>query len=349
MSKKTFLVTGASGFMGYHTCKGLLDRGHTVRGLDIHNFNYPDLENNVEFFKGDIRDGEILEEVMEDVDIVIHGAAALPLWSKKEIFSTNVDGTRKILKTALDHDVEKVVYISSTSVYGIPEHHPVDENYPLKGVGPYGESKVKAENVCQEFRGKGLCVPVLRPKTFAGPKRLGVFQILCDWVMERKNIPIIGKGDNKYQLLHIDDLVDAIYTASVAPEEKANDVFNVGATEFGTLREDLQKLLVHAGTGKKVIPTPSSVVIPILKAFHEAGMSPLYRWVYETADVDHYVAVDKIQEVLGCEPEKSTAEVWIDTYDWYVKNFQDYKEESAGTTHRKPWKQGVLELVKAFF
>ncbi len=348
MEAGTFLITGASGFLGYQLCNYLVTRGKTVRGIDIEVFDYPDIADKVTFFRGDIRDRQLLEEAMQGVDVIIHGAAALPLSSKKEIFSVNVTGTRNILQTAYDLGVKRVVFISSTAVYGIPKIDPVDECHPLKGVGPYGESKVEAERICSEFREKGLCVPILRPKTFAGPMRLGVFQILCDWVQDGKNIPIIGSGNNKYQLLHIDDLVEAIYLVSIAPENKANDTFNVGATEFRTMEADLQALLDYAGFGKHVVPIPSWMVIPTLKILEHLHLSPLYEWVYETAGRDHRVSVDKLQEALGWHPERSTADVWVDTYRWYVEECRGSKIQT-GVSHRVAWKQGILKLAKLFF
>ena len=348
MEAKTFLVTGASGFLGYHTCKYLVSKNKEVKGIDIEPFAYPDLADRVTFFKGDIRDSQLLKQAMTGVDTVIHSAAALPLSPRKDILSVNVEGTRNILQTARDLGLKQVIFISSTAVYGIPRKHPVDENYPLEGVGPYGETKIEAERICREFREKGLCVPILRPKTFAGPMRLGVFHILCDWVKDGKNIPIIGSGKNKYQLLHIDDLTDAIYLVATAPQEKVNETYNVGATEYETMKADLQALLDYAGFGKHVITIPSWLVIPTLKLLERLHLSPLYEWVYETADKDHYVSVDKLQKCLGWSPQKTTAEVWIDTYKWYSEEYQTAPVET-GISHRVAWKQGILKLAKLFF
>lgn len=348
MDARSFLVTGASGFLGYHMCRYLATHGETVTGIDVEPFDYPDVINKVTFFEGDIRDGHVLARSMQGTNVVIHGAAALPLRTRSEVFSVNVDGTRNVLQTARDLGVPRVVFISSTAVYGIPREHPADENHSLKGVGPYGESKIEAEGVCLKFRKKGLCVPILRPKTFAGPMRLGVFQILCDWVKDGRNIPIVGNGNNRYQLLHVDDLVEAIYLAGTAPESNANDTFNVGATQFGTMRADLQALLDHAGFGKRVVPLPSWMIIPVLRTLDRLHLSPLYEWVYETAGRDHYVSVDKIRERLGWGPSKTTADVWIDTYKWYLDNYSD-REVRTGVSHRVAWKQGILRVAKRFF
>lgn len=348
MEGKVFLVTGASGFLGYHICRYLVSHGKTVRGIDIEAFDYLDIADDVSFFREDIRNRQSLEEAMRGVDLIIHSAAALPLRPRREIFSVNVAGTRNVMQTAYDLGVNRVVFISSTAVYGIPKEHPVDESYNLTGIGPYGETKIEAERICLEFREKGLCVPIIRPKTFAGPMRLGVFQILCDWVQNGKNIPIIGNGNNKYQLLHIDDLVEAIYLVAVAPHNKVNDIFNVGATKFETMKDDLQALLDYAGFGKHVIPFPSWAVIPVLKIFEHLHLSPLYEWIYETAGKDHYVSVDKIRQELGWNPQKSTKDVWIDTYKWYVEEYKRHHIE-AGVTHRVAWEQGILKLIKLFF
>lgn len=348
MHKSTVLVTGASGFLGYHVCNYFLSQGMSVRGIDIYPFEYPDIQDKIEFIKCDIRDTAGLAGAIRGVDVVVHSAAALPLWSEKDIFSTNVEGTRNILQTALVLGLKRVIYISSTAVYGIPKTHPVDENYPLHGVGPYGISKIEAEKICLEFREKGLCVPIIRPKTFAGPMRLGVFQILCDWVSDKKNVPIIGNGKNKYQLLHIDDLVEAIYLVATSDDKAVNDTYNIGSAAYGSVKEDLQALLDYAGFGKHVIPIPSWMVIPALKVLEFLHLSPLYEWVYETAGEDHYVSIDKIRDRLNLVPKKSTADVWIDTYKWYVQEISRHKI-STGVTHRVAWKQGILKLVKLFF
>lgn len=343
-----WLVTGASGFLGYHICCRLLEQGFAVRGIDIAPFDYPDLAAKIEFVQGDIRNSDLMARLVQDVRVVMHGAAALPLAPREEICSTNVEGTREVLEQALKAGCQRVIFISSTAVYGIPEKHPVDEDYPLEGVGPYGESKIAAEKVCAEYRRKGLHVSVLRPKSFAGPKRLGVFQILCEWVAEGRNVPIVGRGRNRYQLLHVDDLVDAISLSASAPAEVADDAFNIGATEYGSMKDDLQVLLDYAGHGKSVVGIPSWLVIPVLKALEHLRLSPLYEWIYETADKDHYVSVEKAQRLLGWQPRWSTADVWVETYKWYVAEAAN-TTLGTGVSHRVAWKQGILKLVRLFF
>src|SRR5215211_9394246 len=155
MTSKTYMITGGAGFLGINLVRYLLERGHKVVSLDIASFDYPE-KDRVKIVIGDIRDRSSVDRAMEGVDIVVHTAAALPLYKPADIYSTDIDGTRNVLQSALDHNVQRVIHVSSTAVYGIPDHHPLLEDDKLDGVGPYGEAKVKAEQVCLEYREKGM-------------------------------------------------------------------------------------------------------------------------------------------------------------------------------------------------
>ena len=174
VKENKILITGGSGFLGINLIRFLLNKGyHNIISLDLAEFDYPEKDKIISI-KGDIRNKEVVSKCMEDVVWVIHTAAALPLYPKQDIFSTDIDGTKNIIESAWDNNVKRFVHISSTAVYGIPDHHPLYEDDKLDGVGPYGVSKIEAEKVCFEFREKGMCVPVIRPKSFIGPERLGV-------------------------------------------------------------------------------------------------------------------------------------------------------------------------------
>ncbi|MCK5579843.1 MAG: NAD(P)-dependent oxidoreductase [Candidatus Omnitrophica bacterium] len=337
-------VTGGAGFLGYHICHQLKDLYDEIYVLDIAPIDEKEYPQNAQYVQADVRDKAKLEEIFKDVDCVVHGAAALPLWKKEEIYAINIQGTENVLEAAKTNNIQRVVAISSTAVYGVPEKHPLYESDEMVGVGPYGESKIEAENVCLKYQKQGMCVPVIRPKTFIGTGRLGVFQILYNWVEEGRKIPIIGSGKNRYQLLEVEDLVQAIRLTLTADADKANDVFNVGAETFHTVEEDVGALCQYAGTGARVMPTPAKVVVPILAFFEFLKLSPLYKWVYGTAGKDSFVSVDKIKNQLGWTARYSNADALIRSYKWYM----EHKEEVAteGITHRVAWKQGILGLVK---
>ncbi|HEX2963021.1 MAG TPA: NAD-dependent epimerase/dehydratase family protein [Ignavibacteriales bacterium] len=343
-----FLVTGGAGFLGINLVRYLLEKNEEVTSLDIAEFNYKDVTDKINVVQGDIRNKDDVKRAMQGVDIVVHTAAALPLYTKEEIYSTDVEGTRLLLATALEHGVKRFIHISSTAVYGIPDHHPIFESDRLEGVGPYGQAKIEAENECLKFREKGMCVPVLRPKSFIGPERLGVFALFYDWAKSGKGFPMIGKGNNRYQLLDVEDLCDAIYSCSELPANVVNDTFNIGAKEFTTMREDYQAVLDYAGFGKKIVGLPEKPVIFALKFLEFLKLSPLYKWVYETASKDSFVSIEKAERLLGFRPKYSNKDALIRNYKWYLDNLETFKGQS-GVSHRVPWKQGVLKVAKQFF
>jgi nucleoside-diphosphate-sugar epimerase len=342
-----YLITGGSGFTGINLVRFLLGKGHSVRTLDVVPFDYPE-KNRIESIAGDIRDKEAVSKAMADIDIVVHTAAALPLYSKKDILSTDIDGTRNILESALMANVGRVIHISSTAVYGIPDHHPLRETDKLVGVGPYGEAKIAAEALCEEYRRKGLVVSVIRPKSFVGPERLGVFALFYDWAKDGKNFPMIGSGNNRYQLLDVEDLCEAIYLCATKDAAIANDTFNIGAKRFTTMREDYQAVLDEAGFGKRIIGLPSAPVIWTLRLLDALRLSPLYKWVYETAAKDSFVSIEKAEQKLGFAPKYSNKEALVRNYRWYLANLGAFTGES-GVSHRVPWKQGILRVAKIFF
>lgn len=344
---KSYLITGGAGFLGINMARYLLARGHKVTSLDIADFDYPE-RGQITEIKGDIRDRAAVERAMQGINIVIHTAAALPLYTEADIMSTDLDGTRNLLESAFNHNVERFVHVSSTAVYGIPDHHPLLENDKLDGVGPYGKAKIQAEEVCFEYRKKGMCVPVIRPKSFIGPERLGVFALFYDWAKDGHGFPMLGSGNNRYQLLDVEDLCDAIYLTCTLDRDRVNDTFNIGAKEFTTMREDYQAVLDYAGFGKKIRPLPAGPAIMTLRVLEALKLSPLYKWVYETASKDSFVSIEKAEKVLGYAPKYSNKQALIRNYQWYMDNLGKFQGQS-GVSHRVPWKQGILGIAKLFF
>src|SRR5262245_60634254 len=310
-------LSGGAGFLGLHLSRRLLADGHDVRSLDVVPLDDAELERSVHELRGDVRDYAQVEQLVDGADVVVHAAAALPIQASREaIRSVNVTGTEYVLQEARDADVGRVVFISSTAVYGVPEKHPIEEDDPLVGVGSYGESKIDAEALC---RVAAVDTTIVRPKTFIGPERLGVFEILFDWIREGRRIYILGKGHNRYQLLAVEDLVDAIVRAA-AGAEAARETFNVGATDFGTVRTDLQALIDHAGSDSRLQPVPVKPAEVALRTLELLRVSPLAEWHYKTAHKDSFVDTSRAQQILGWRPRLSNEAALIETYDWYLAN-----------------------------
>jgi nucleoside-diphosphate-sugar epimerase len=346
-STKTIFITGGAGFLGINLTRFLLSRGYAVTSYDIEPFSYPEREQITEI-QNDIRNVPALKKAMQGADIVIHTAAALPLYTPDDIYTTDVVGTRNVLQTARELGIERVIHISSTAVYGIPDHHPLLEDDKLQGVGPYGEAKIMAEYECLKERSRGLCVPIIRPKSFVGPERLGVFALFYDWAQSGHSFPMIGSGDNRYQLLDVEDLCQAIYLCMTLPKDQVNDIFNIGAASYTTMREDYQAVLDRAGFNKKIRSTPEQLTIWTLRVLERFGVSPLYKWVYETASKDSFVSIEKAQKILGYAPKYSNKDALLRNYEWYLNHSASFVGQS-GVSHRVPWKQGAIGILKRFF
>ena len=191
-------------------------------------------------------------------------------------------------------------------------------------------------------------MPVIRPKSFIGPERLGVFALFYDWAYTGHGFPMIGNGKNRYQLMDVEDLCGAIWSAMTLDAKTVNTEFNIGAKEFTTMREDYQAVLDRAGHGKKIRGLPVKPVVFILRILEKLHLSPLYPWVYETASTDSFVSIERAEKLLGFAPKYSNKDALVRNYDWYVANLDSFKGKT-GVSHRVPWKQGLLACAKWFF
>lgn len=347
MIKKKVLITGGSGFLGVHLARQLLKENYDVTLFDIAGLDAKDLIGKIIFIKGDIRNKKDVDNAIKNRDYVVHAAAGLPiLREKKLIFDVNINGTRNVLDSALQNKVKRFLFISSTAVYGIPRHLPETETNPLDPIGYYGESKVEAENLCLEYAKKGLSVNILRPKSFLGPERLGVFELWFEAIYNGKGVFILGNGNNKYQLLAVSDAVDAI--VKTIETKTDGEIFNIGAREFQTWNKDLGAVIKYAKSKSSIIklPTlPSQIMLGILEMLN---LSPIAAWHYKTMPVDSYISIKKAEKLLKWSPKKSNEELLIESYDWYKKHRSEIINK-IGTTHRVGWNFKLLNIIKNIF
>ena len=347
MNIKKIVITGSSGFLGKCLVSTLSQEAVTVVGVDTEQFS-TSTPSNAQFFQGTILDSKLLDEVMPRVDTVVHCAAVLPRGKVDDIYAVNIEGTKRVFLKAREHGAKHFIYISSTAVYKWPQQVPVTESHPLQGQGPYGRAKVEAESFLADQRGQGVIITVLRPKSFLGVGRLGIFDVIFDWIYSGCDIPILGPGNNRYQLLDVQDLCSAILMSLRENSTLVDTEFNIGAAEFTTLKQDLQKVLDTIGNGQKVISLPSEITLNILRGLEYVNLSPIYKWVYETAAKDSYVSNDKISSALNWSPKISNFSSLLDAYQDYVR-FRQSGHAEYGTSHTVRWKQGLVGLAKPFF
>jgi nucleoside-diphosphate-sugar epimerase len=335
------LVTGGAGYFGTTLAARLHDAGKLLRIFDIH--EAVDQPNDIESVRGDIRDFHGVRAALEGVSVVHHNVAMVPLAKDKAAFlSVNRDGTRCLLEAALASGTPKVVHMSSSAVFGVPARNPVDDGTAPRPQEDYGRAKLAAEELCRDYVSKGLDITIIRPRTIMGHGRLGIMQILFEWVYQGKNIPVFGKGDNRYQFVHADDLADA---AMKAAEREGPATYNVGAEEFGTMRETLEGLVRHAGTGSRVVSVPMAPAVALMRATSIAGLSPLgaYHWLMYGRSM--YFELERTKRELGWAPRHGNVAMFIDSYEWYVQHREEVLARTSQSLHRSPVRQGVLGAV----
>jgi len=344
---KRIIITGGCGFLGVHLARQLLKQKYEVTLLDLADLDAQDLIGKVKVIKCDVRDRNKVEKAIKDYEYVVHAAAALPiLREKKIIFDVNIDGTKNVLDASLKNKIKRLVYISSTAVYGTPRHLPEKETNPLDPIGYYGESKVAGEKLCLEYVKKGLSVNILRPKSFLGPERLGVFELWFEAIYSGKGVFILGNGNNKYQLLAVSDVVDAIIKALESKTD--GEIFNIGAKKFQTWNKDLGSVIKYAKSKSKIIKLPTFPSQILLGALEILNLSPIAAWHYKTMPVDSYIDIRKAEKLLNWRPKKSNEELLIESYDWYKKHRSEIINK-VGTTHRVGWNFKILNLIKNIF
>jgi nucleoside-diphosphate-sugar epimerase len=339
------LVTGGAGYFGDLLTRKLLERGHFVRILDINlpAENYP----GTEVVQADIRDPHAILSACEGIDVVFHNAAELALAKNKELmWSVNRDGTKNLLESCAHCAVKQVIYTSSSAVYGIPKSNPVTEETVPTPAEDYGRAKLAGEDLCRQYARKGLDVSIVRPCTLMGHGRLGIFQILFEWIYRGDNVPVLDDGKNIYQFVHADDFAEACIQTSI---QKGADQFNCGTDRFGTMREVLEHLCRHAGTGSKVKSLPMRPIIAAMNLSASLGVSPLGSYHASMYGRSFYFDISKARAKLEWAPRYSNNEMFIESYDWYVANRANVLASiRTGSQHQSAVNQGVLKLLHWF-
>jgi nucleoside-diphosphate-sugar epimerase len=337
----TTLVTGGSGYFGTILVDRALARGDRVRIFDV---NPPaPRDGSVEYVAGDVRDREALRPACEGVDVVLHNVAQVPLARDRALFrSVNVVGTANLLLAARAAGVTKFVHTSSSAVFGIPESNPVTEDTPCRPLEAYGRAKLEAELLCREAVGSGLDVTIVRPRTILGHGRLGIMAVLFEFVAEGAPVYVLGDGSNRYQFVHASDLADACLRAA---EREKPAVYNVGATEFGTMRETLQALVDHAGTDSRVRSLPAGPAKAGMQVLARLGLAPFaaYHWLLYGESL--WFDTSRAQSELGWQPVHSNQSMVVESYEWFL----DHRDDLAGVNgshHQSPVRLGVLRALK---
>jgi UDP-glucose 4-epimerase len=310
------LITGGAGFVGSHLCDKYTFNGDKVICLD--NFMNGSLTNvrhlighrNFKLINGDIRNFDLLEKIMRDVDVVFHLAAQIhvdrSVIEPKLTYDINVIGTQNVLEAARMYDVQKVIHASTSEVYGSTLYAPMDENHPLNAPHPYGASKIAADRLCYSYINTyGMNICVMRPFNLYGPRQKdsgygGAISIFTKRVLNNMPPIIFGDGEQTRDYTYVDDIVEA-YDLILHHEGKISEPIN-----FGTGNEikiiDLARLIIKL-CGKDGMIKPVCV---------EPRPGEVVRLIAD---------ISRAKALLGWKPQHSIESGLGKYLDWYT-NFK---------------------------
>ena len=311
MTGRTILVTGGASFLGRHVVRRLAEDGWRVRVLDPVPPAPWAAELGVDYRQRDVRDRSAVRAAAAGVEVVLHSGFAPPSRTPAEIVEVNVAGTRNVVEAT---GAARFLLVSSTIVGRAVAAHPMARGAPVSRLAVYRASRVAAEALVARAADSGRSVAVARPKTFLGPGGLGAFAILFDLVARGRQVPVLGPGTNRYQLLDVRDLAVGL---SLLAGSEATGYFEFGATSFGTVTEDLSAVLTHAGTGARLRHLPGGLARLAMRAVELSGLAPFSEWHQLSArGQDSVVDTTRARAELGWQSERSNADALVAGYEW---------------------------------
>jgi nucleoside-diphosphate-sugar epimerase len=341
----THLVTGGAGFVGGRLARALASRGERVRVFD----RLEALERvaGIEHVRGDVLDRRAVEAAVEGVDVVHHHAALVPVTRAGARFdAVNVRGTEIVLESSRRAGCRFFIQSSSSAVFGRPVEFPITASTPPRPVEAYGRSKLEAERRVEAAKAAGLPCAIVRPRTVIGPGRLGIFEILYAWIAEGRRIYILGDGRNRFQFIHVDDLIDFLVLVA---ERRRPGVYNVGAETYGTLRDDLGALIRHSGSRSRVVGSPAWLVRPLLGLLHAARLSPLVPYHYAVYSESFAFDGEEARSGLGWRPRRGNVESLTAGFDWWAEHRAEARARpgrDGRSAHSRPVAEGILALLR---
>ncbi|MBI2608528.1 MAG: NAD(P)-dependent oxidoreductase [Deltaproteobacteria bacterium] len=319
-------VTGGHGFVGSHLVERLLKENFDVTCLIKPSSNLKWINTlPLKYFYGDLRDSESLKKISQDFDYVFHVAGLIQAKSEEEFFSVNEKGTLHLINAckSTQKNLKRFILISSIAASGpAAALKPRGEEDVENPVSTYGKSKLAGEKALKENAGT-IAYTILRPPAIYGPRDRGIF-FFFEAIKKLKGLPIFKPKNRYYSLIHVHDLVDAIYKSAIS-ENAANQTFNIVNEKHYPLEEIVQKISFSLKTKPRVyyIPRPfvygASFISDIItkltkKAFHFNSMKmpdlEAQYWIF---------SAEKAKKELGWSNNIPLEKGLAETTHWYQK------------------------------
>ncbi len=314
------IIFGSEGFTGKYLVETLVKKSYNCINVDL----IDQVSNN--YYQCDIRNKDEFSNIpISSDDIVVHLAAVqyhsnVPSRNnrKKYFLETNFEGTNNILEWMLNANCRKMIYFSSDMVYGKPQELPVNEYHLRNPFGNYGFSKKSTENQCLEFINKyNFNITIFRPRLIMGPGRLGILKKLFKLIKFNMPVPLIGNGNNCYQMISVYDCVQAI--VKTIEHNVPNSIMNLGSSNPPSVKELLNQLINSVNSKSFTIPMPAWPIKKILDVMDKSGLSLMYPEQYMIADENYLLDITKAKDDINWIPEYSDQDMLFQAYNHFIK------------------------------
>lgn len=228
----------------------------------------------------------------------------------------NVVGTGAVLTAMQRGGADRLIFFSTDMTYGIPEHTPVSPAHPLRPLGPYGASKLQAEELIRAAQGSGISATIFRPRLITGPGRLGILSRLFRLIRAGLPVPMIGSGRNRYQMVSVEDCARAAMRA-VELGCPAGP-FNLGSATPPSTRTLLEAVIRHSGSRSVLVPLPAPPLKSLLMALDVVGATLMYPEQFRIADLDILLDTSATRDRLDWAPAIDDVSAMITAYDAFV-------------------------------
>lgn len=338
------LVTGGSGFFGSLLVAKLLDDGHDVHSIDLlpSIAKHPRLHAAV----GDIRDRAAVHTLLAAArpEAVFHCAAQLAHGSitKRDLWTSNVDGTAVLADAMAELGLRKIVYLSSNCLWGRGFDQPVSEDEPPAPVELYGQSKWEGEKILIDHPA-GLEATVIRCPTIIDEGRLGLLAILFEFIADGRRVWTVGAGSNRYQFIYAADLIDAMLKASQTP---TSGVYGIGSDNVTTMRETFAHVITKSGSRSRLGSLPKMPTLAAMRLAHLLRISPLGPYHYRMIASNFVFDTSRIKAELGWQPSLSNGDMLLKAYRYYHARRREIAARKDVSAHRQSAKMGVIRVLK---
>ena len=342
------LITGGAGFFGTVLKQYLSEKGVESIIYDL----VPDTDKvkNTVVVQGDLCNQAQLDACFKKYapfDVVYHVAAQLAhnVKDKNFLWQSNVEGTRRLVETAVAYKVPHLLFTSSNCLWGIPMGKKIAEEEPPHPVEIYGKSKWEGEKILLGYK-DALNLTIIRCPTITDAGRLGLLAILFEFIDENRRVYLVGGGDNVYQFIYARDLADACLKAH--EKSTSTEVYNIGSDNVKSLKDVFGYVIKKAGSSSKLVPLPKAPTLLAMQLCYKLGLSPLGPYQYKMIAESFVFDTEKTKRMLGWKPTLTNEEMLLKAYLYYKEHKEELKSARDVSAHKQGAKMGIIRLLKYF-